>query len=135
MFSKSSISRSPSYYQLYDNDSEAVSKSSFGEYDSFLGRIDTFTIPPPHTVASPEYCLVSGHDVQLLENEITTNDSDAIVPLTGDFPDSKEDQPIVFLYARKTLIVRQRRRRVLPFRNALQSIQAGVSENCYKVIP
>ena len=102
LFSKSSISRSPSYYRLYDNDSEAISKSSFGEYDSFLGRIDTFTIPPPHTVASPEYCLVSGHDVQLLENEITTNDSDAIVPLTGDFPDSKEDQPIVFVYARKT---------------------------------
>ena len=67
-----------------------------------MGRIDTFTIPPPHTVASPEYCRVSGHDVQLLENEITMNDSDAIAPLTGDFPDSKEDQPIVFVYARKT---------------------------------
>ena len=58
LFSKSSISRSPSYYRLYDNDSEAVSKSSFEEYDSFLGRIDTFTILPLPTVASPEDCLV-----------------------------------------------------------------------------
>ena len=32
------------------------------------------------------------------------NDSDAIAPLTGDFPGSKEDQPIVFTYARMTQV-------------------------------
>ena len=30
------------------------------------------------------------------------NDSDAIASLTDDIPGSKEDQPIVFAYARKT---------------------------------
>ena len=29
------------------------------------------------------------------------NDSDVIAPLIGDIPGSKEDQPIVFTYARK----------------------------------
>ena len=63
-------------------------------------------------VASLKYCLVhvegiSGHDVQLLDNEygeVTMNDSDAIAPLTGDFPGSKEDQPIVFTYAQMTQV-------------------------------
>ena len=96
------------YYRLYDDDIEAVSKSSFDESDSSLGRIDTFTIPPPHTVASLKDCLVqveevSGHGVQLLENEdgeVTLNDGDAIALLSDNFPGSKEDQPIVFTYAR-----------------------------------
>ena len=41
----------------------------------------------------------------MLENEDgegTMHDSDAIAPLTGDFPGSKEDQPTVFMYARNT---------------------------------
>jgi len=94
------------YYRLYDNDGEAVSKTSFDESDSSLGRIDTFTIPPPHRVASLKDCLVHvegvlGNDVQLLENEdgeVTLNDGDAIALLIDDFPGSKEDQLIVFAY-------------------------------------
>jgi len=66
-----------------------VSKTSFDESDSSVGRINTFIIPPPHTVASSKNCLVhvegvSGHDVQLLENEdgeVIINDSDAIASL------------------------------------------------------
>ncbi|KIJ95893.1 hypothetical protein K443DRAFT_682706 [Laccaria amethystina LaAM-08-1] len=96
------------YYRLYDDDGEAVSKTSFDEDDSSLGRIDTFIIPPPRTVASLKDCLVhvegvSGHDVQLLENEdgeVTLNDGDAIDLLSDKFPGSKEGQPIVFTYAR-----------------------------------
>jgi hypothetical protein len=95
------------YYRLYDDDGEAVSKTSFDESDPSLGRINTFTIPPPHTVASLKDCLVhvegvSGHDVQLLENEdgeVTLNDGDAIAFLTDNFPGSKEGQPIVFTFA------------------------------------
>jgi len=96
------------YYRLYDDDGEAVSKTSFDENDSSLGRIDIFTIPPPHTVAFLKDRLVhvegvSSHDVQLLENddgEVTLNDADAIALLTDDFPGLKEGQPIVFTYAR-----------------------------------
>ena len=96
------------YYRFYDDDGEAVSKTSFDKSNSSLGRIDIFTIPPPHTVASLKNCLihvegVSSHDVQLLENEdgeVTLNDSDAIALLTDSRPGSKEGQPIVFTYAR-----------------------------------
>ena len=73
-----------------------------------MGRLDIFTIPPPHTVASLKDRLVhvegvSGNDVQLPEDEdgeATLNDGDAIALLTDDFPGSKEDQPIVFTYTR-----------------------------------
>ena len=95
------------YYRLYDDDGEAVSKTSFDKSDSSLGRIDIFAIPPPHRVASLKDCLVHvegvpSHDVQLLENddgEVTLNNGDAIALLTDDFPGSKEGQPIVFTYA------------------------------------
>ena len=107
-FQKCLSSRSPVYYRLYDDDGEAVSKTSFDEDDSSMGRIDTYTIPPPHTVASLKERLIHvegvlGHDVQLLENEdgeVTLNDSDAIALLTDNCPGSNEGQPIVFTYAR-----------------------------------
>ena len=96
------------YYRLYDDDGEAVSKTSFDENDSSLGRIDIFTTPPPHTVASLKKRLIHvegvlGHDVQLLENEdgeFTLNDGDAIALLTDNCPGSNEGQPIVFTYSR-----------------------------------
>ena len=74
-----------------------------------MGRIDIVTIPPPHTVTSLKDRLVhvegvSGHGVQLLENEdgeVTLNAGDAIALLTDIFPGSTEDQPIVFTYTRK----------------------------------
>ena len=107
-FQKCLNSHSSVYYRLYDDDGEAVSKTSFDESDSSLGRIDIFTIPPPHKVASLKDRLihvegVSGHDVQLLENddgEVTLNDGDAIALLTDNCLGSKEGQPIVFTYSR-----------------------------------
>ena len=74
-----------------------------------MGRLDIFTIPPPHTVAFLKERLVhvegvSGNDAQLLENqdgEVTLNDGDTIALLTDDFPGSTEDQPVVFTYTRK----------------------------------
>jgi hypothetical protein len=70
---KSSISRSPVYYLLHDDDTiEAALNSLFDESLSSLGRIVKFTIPPPPTVAFSKDCFVrvvgvSGHDVQLLD--------------------------------------------------------------------
>ena len=93
-------------YRIYDDDGEAVSKTSFDESDSSLGRIDIFTIPPPHTVLKDRLIHeegVSGHDVELLENddgEVTLNDGDDIALLTGNCSGSKEGQPIVFTYSR-----------------------------------
>ena len=96
------------YYRIYDDDGEAVSKTLFDESDSSLGRIDIFATPPPHTVASLKDRLthvegVSGHDVQLLENEdgeVTLNDGDAIALLIDNCLGSKEGRPIVFTYSR-----------------------------------
>jgi len=93
--------------RLHDDNGEAVSKTSFEESDSSLGRIDLFTILPPHTVASLKDHLVRvegalGHDIQLLENkggEVALNDGDAIALLTDNLQGSKEE-PIVFTYAR-----------------------------------
>ena len=73
-----------------------------------MGRLDIFSIPPPHTVASLKNRLVHvegvlGNDVQLLENEdgeVTLNDGDAIALLPDDFPGSREDQAIVFTYTK-----------------------------------
>ncbi|EDR00746.1 uncharacterized protein LACBIDRAFT_333832 [Laccaria bicolor S238N-H82] len=97
------------YYRFYDDDGEAVSKTSFDESDSSLGHVDIFIIPPPHTVASLKECLIHvegvlGHDIQLLENEdgeVTLNDGNVIALLTDNCPGSKEGQPIVFTYSRK----------------------------------
>ena len=95
-------------YRIYDDDGEAVSKTSLNKSDSSLGRIDIFAIPPPHTVASLKDRLihiegVSGHDVELLENddgEVTLNDGDAIALLTDNCLGSKEGQLIVSTYSR-----------------------------------
>jgi len=67
-------------------------------------KFDPFIIPPPHKVASLRDCLVyvegvSGHDVQLLENEdeeVILNDGNAIALLTDNFPGPKEAKPIMF---------------------------------------
>ena len=71
-----------------------------------MGRIDIFTLPPPHTVTCLKDRLVhvegvSGSDVQLYKNEdgeVTLNDGDPIALRSDDFPGSNEDQPIVFTY-------------------------------------
>ena len=41
----------PVYYRLYDEDGVLASKMSFDLEDSSLGRIETFSIPPPQTVS------------------------------------------------------------------------------------
>ncbi|KIJ95559.1 hypothetical protein K443DRAFT_11279 [Laccaria amethystina LaAM-08-1] len=88
------------YYRLYDDDGGAVSKTTFGENNATLGRVNTLSVPPPHTVSSLKNCIIksedlSGHNVQLFEDEgseSAMNDSD---PLFSDtFPGFIEDRPI-----------------------------------------
>ena len=94
------------YYRVYDGDGETVSKTSFGESDPSLGRVNTLSVPPPHTV----FCLknfiimsegISGHNVELFEDEgseSAMNDSDALTLLSDTFPGLMEDQPIAITY-------------------------------------
>ena len=55
------------YYRVYDDEGEIVSKTSFDENNSSLGRVNTLSVPPPHTVSSLKKCIIisedlSGHD-------------------------------------------------------------------------
>ena len=94
------------YYLVYDDDGEIVSKTSFDENNPSLGRLDTLSVPPPHSVSSLKNRIIisedlSGHDVQLFEDEGSVsamNDSDALTLLSDTFPGSIEDRPIAITY-------------------------------------
>ena len=94
------------YYRVYDDDGETVPKTSFREIKPSLGRVNTLSVSPPHTVACFKSFIIrsesiSGHNVQLFENEgseSAMNDDDALTLLSDMFPGYKEDQPIAITY-------------------------------------
>ena len=94
------------YYHVYDDVAEIVSKTSFDESNPSLGRVNTLSVPPPHTVSSLKNCIIEsedvlGHNVQLFEDEGSVspmNDSDALTLLSDMFPGSIEDRPIAITY-------------------------------------
>ena len=94
------------YYIVYDDDGETVSKTSFDENNPSLGRVNTLSVPPPHTVSSlKEHIIISedltGHDVQLFEDgasDAAMNNSDALTLLSDTFPGFTEDRPIAITY-------------------------------------
>jgi len=78
-----------------------ASRASFDRNDDFLGRVDTRSIAPPHSVASLEAYIrnaegVANTTIQMFEN--TTGETfmnDRILPFfSQDFPGSIEDEPI-----------------------------------------
>jgi len=94
------------YYCVYDDDGEIVSKTSFDENNPSLGRVNTLSVPPPHTVSSLKNRIIksedlSGHNVQLFDDEgseSAMNDSYALTLLSDTFPGFKEDRPIAITY-------------------------------------
>ena len=98
------------YYRVYDDDGGAASKTSFDENDPSLGRVNTLSVPPPHTVSCLKNFIImsegiSGHNVQLFEDEgseSAMNDTDALTLLSDTFPGFTEDQPIAFTYVSGT---------------------------------
>ena len=94
------------YYLVYDDDGEIVSKTSFDENNPSLGRVDTLSAPPPHTVSSLRNRIIisedlSGHNVQLFEDgasDSAMNDGDALTLLSDTYPGSIEDRPIAITY-------------------------------------
>ena len=97
------------YYRIYDENSEVISKMSFNKDDTSLGRIETLSVPPPHTVASLKSCItksegVSAHDLQVFEDdtgEITMKNEDIIALLADTYPGNMEEQPIAIVYKEK----------------------------------
>ena len=94
------------YYRLYDDEGEIVSKTSFDENNSSLGRVNTLSVPPPHTVSSLKNCIIisedlSGHDAQLFEDEgseSAMNDCDALTLVSETFPGFITDRPLAITY-------------------------------------
>ena len=90
------------HYHIYDEQGEAVSKTSFDQNTPSLGRVNTLAIPPPHTIASLKNHLtksvnILGHDVHIFDDEdgeSPLNDTDAIALLSDSFPGCMEDQPM-----------------------------------------
>jgi hypothetical protein len=94
------------YYRLYDDDGGAVSKMSFDKNNPSLGRVNTLSVSPPHTVSSLKNRIIKsedllGNNVQLFEDEDSesaTNDSDALALLSDTFPGFTEDRSIAITY-------------------------------------
>jgi len=96
------------HYRVYEENGEVVSKTSFDENDSSLGRINILSIPPPHAIASLKACLskaegASGRSFQLFEDacgEITMKDDDIITFLTDSYPGASGEEPIAVVYSK-----------------------------------
>ena len=105
-YPKISLTKFSVYYRVFDGDGETVSKTPFDENDPSLGRVNTLSIPPPHTVSCLKNFVIrsegiSGHNVQLFEDEGSESamkDSDTLALLSDTFPGFIEDQPIAITY-------------------------------------
>lgn len=100
------------YYRIYDPDGALASRTSFDRTDDFLGRVDTRSIAPPHSVASVEAYIrsaegIANTTIQMFEN--TSGGSplnDRILPLfSQDFPGSMKDEPIAVVCEDVLLVV------------------------------
>ena len=136
------------HYRVYEENGEVVSKTSFDENDSSLGRINILSIPPPHSIASLKSHLskaegASGRSCQLFEDEggeITMKDDDNITSLTDSYPGASEEEPIAVVYSKPKEIHRSQRplfhglrllfRRQLPL--VFQSVSKPQAEVNYK---
>ena len=98
------------YYRVYDDDGEIASKTSVDENNPSLGRVNTLSVPPPHTVSSLTNRIIisedlSGHNVQLFEDgasDSAMNDSDAFTLLSDTFPGFRDDRPVAITYVSGT---------------------------------
>ncbi|KIJ96623.1 hypothetical protein K443DRAFT_106943 [Laccaria amethystina LaAM-08-1] len=98
------------YYRVYDEEGEVISKAPFDESDTFLGRIDTLSVPPPRIVASLKARImkvegIAYPDVQLFENtdaEALMKDADHTPFFVETFPGCVEDDPLAVVCGRKT---------------------------------
>ena len=90
------------YYQIYDKGGAIASKMSFDTDDEFLGRVDTLSVTPPHTVASLGSRIASAEGVvkskiQLFKDtdgDAPMNDNDQLSLLAQTYPGCAEDDPI-----------------------------------------
>lgn len=90
------------YYQIYDKGGAIATKMSFDTDDEFLGRVDTLSVTPPHTVASLGSRIASAeglvkNKIQLFKDtdgDALMNDNDQLPLLAQTYPGCTEDDPI-----------------------------------------
>ena len=84
---------------------------AFDKSNTFLGRVDTLSVAPPHTVASLKSRIakaesITDWEIQLFENtdgEALMKDADRAPFLAETFPGCLEDDPLALVYGAKTL--------------------------------
>ena len=87
------------------------SKTAFDKSNTCLGRIDTLSVAPPHTVASLKSRIAKAEgtvdgEIQLFEDddgEALMKDVDRASILAETFPGCLEDDPLALVYGAKTL--------------------------------
>jgi hypothetical protein len=92
------------HYRTYDEAGEIVSKTSFDETDTSLGRIDARYIPPPHNsiflkirLSQAEGILVP--EATLYDSKENELNSDYVISLfTDNYPGISADEPIAMVY-------------------------------------
>jgi hypothetical protein len=90
------------YYQIYDKGGVIATKMSFDTEEEFLGRVDTLSVTPPHTVASLRSRIASAEGVvkskiQMFKDtdgDALMNDDDKLSLLAQTYTGCAEDEPI-----------------------------------------
>ena len=90
------------YYRIYNKVGAINSKTSFHPDDEFLGRIDTLSVTPPHTVSSLGSRIANAegivkNKVQLFEDtdsDHLMNDNKHLPLLEQTYPGCAGDEPI-----------------------------------------
>lgn len=95
------------HYHIYDKDGAIPSKTSFNPDDKSLGRIDTLSIAPPHTVASIKARIVKAEGVasaqktqlfeDMMDDEVLMNDGTMISLFAQTYPGSVEHEPLAIV--------------------------------------
>ncbi|KIK01152.1 hypothetical protein K443DRAFT_678610, partial [Laccaria amethystina LaAM-08-1] len=90
------------YYRIYNKGGAIAAKMSFDTDDEFLGRVDTLSVTPPHTVASLGFRITNAEGVvkskiQLFKDtdgDALMNDNDQLSLLGHTYQGCAEDDPI-----------------------------------------
>jgi hypothetical protein len=93
------------YYRIYNKGGAIATKTSFDTDDEFLGRVDTLSVTPPHTVASLGFRIANAEGVvkskiQLFKDtdgDALMNDNDQLSLLAHTYQGCAADDPIAIV--------------------------------------
>ena len=94
------------HYRTYDDAGEIVSKTSFDETDTSLGRVNALSVPPPHNGSSLKARLsqaeqLPAYDFKLFKDdsgEAILNCDEVVNFLSDNYPGIIADEPVAIVY-------------------------------------